>query len=183
VSFFNRTASHVSDAGERQRRWFFYGQDTFRVAPKLTLNYGLRAGLVYVAGYGGINLQECSKYFPQLRAPYWYRRSTSITVLRMGYGRSYDLGVFGQLFGHTVTQNPPVLVFQSLNARSITTPVFNLAQGPPAVGTCSEAVTTGCFPVVPSSGQLPLPNEVVPQVITRKPRAPTVDQWNVTSSG
>ena len=31
------------------------------------------------------------------------------TVVRMGYGRSYDMGVFGSNFGHAVTQNLPVL--------------------------------------------------------------------------
>jgi hypothetical protein len=38
------------------------------------------------------------------------------TVIRMGYGRSFDLGVFGSVFGHVVTQNLPVLVNQSINA-------------------------------------------------------------------
>jgi hypothetical protein len=34
----------------------------------------------------------------------------------MGYGRSYDIGVFGSLFGHTVTQNLPVLANEQLNS-------------------------------------------------------------------
>ena len=38
------------------------------------------------------------------------------TVIRSGYGRTYDIGVFGSLFGHTVTQNLPVLAAQSLTA-------------------------------------------------------------------
>jgi hypothetical protein len=203
VSMFNRTVSQVFDVGERQRRWFFYGQDTFRITPKLTLDYGLRweiyfpqsvtgkgkggwvdldTGLVNVAGYGGTNLQGNVKnafhnFAPRLGIA---DQLTPKTALRMGYGRSFDLGVFGQMFGHTVTQNPPVLVVQSLNPPSITTPVFNLAQGPPEVGTCSGALTQSCFPVVPSSGQFPLPNEVVPFVIPKKVRPPTVDQWNVT---
>ena len=38
--------------------------------------------------------------------------STPKTVVRMGYGRSYDIGVFGSNFGHTVTAAGilPVLV-------------------------------------------------------------------------
>ena len=32
----------MNNAAERQKRWFFYGQDTWRVTSKLTLNYGLR---------------------------------------------------------------------------------------------------------------------------------------------
>ena len=31
------------------------------------------------------------------------------TVIRMGFGMSYDIGVFGSNFGHAVTQNLPVL--------------------------------------------------------------------------
>ena len=63
------------------------------------------------------------------------------TVVRMGYGRSFDIGVFGSNFGHTVTQNLPVLVNQSIsvsnlpgrsNASDNLLPVFTLAQGPPA---------------------------------------------------
>ena len=33
-------------------------------------------------------------------------------MVRMGYGRSYDMGVFGSNFGHAVTQNLPVLAAQ-----------------------------------------------------------------------
>ena len=39
----------------------------------------------------------------------------SKTVLRMGYGRSFDLGVFGSNFGHAVTQNLPVLAAQAIS--------------------------------------------------------------------
>ena len=34
---------------------------------------------------------------------------TPNTVLRTGYGLTYDVGVFGVSFGHNVTQNVPVL--------------------------------------------------------------------------
>ena len=37
------------------------------------------------------------------------------TVVRAGYGRSYDVGVFGVSFGHNVTQNLPVLANQAIN--------------------------------------------------------------------
>src|SRR5258705_9875564 len=32
----------AGSAAERQKRWFFYGQDTWRATSKLTINYGLR---------------------------------------------------------------------------------------------------------------------------------------------
>ena len=38
----NPGLSSANNAAERQKRWFFYGQDTWRVTSKLTLNYGLR---------------------------------------------------------------------------------------------------------------------------------------------
>ena len=50
----------------------------------------------------------------------------------MGYGRSYDIGVFGSIFGHAVTQNLPVLAVQNLNPNSQTDDVFNLSVGPTA---------------------------------------------------
>src|SRR5437660_1582952 len=100
-------------------------------------------------------------------------RGLGFGLVPLGGDDHVHLDGFGQMFGHTVTQNPPVLVVQSLNPPSITTPVVNLAQGPPAVGTCSGTLTQGCFPVVPSSGQFPLPNEVVPFVIPKKVRPPT----------
>ncbi len=42
VTHFNRFVSTSLNAAERQKRWFFYGQDTYRVTSKFTLNYGLR---------------------------------------------------------------------------------------------------------------------------------------------
>ena len=38
------------------------------------------------------------------------------TVVRMGFGVSYDMGVFGSNFGHAVTQNLPVLANQTCRA-------------------------------------------------------------------
>ena len=47
VSDFQRYVSPSTDARERQNRQFFYGQDTWRVTPKLTINYGLRWELIH----------------------------------------------------------------------------------------------------------------------------------------
>ena len=141
------------DAGERQWRHFYYGQDTWRVTPKLTLNYGgrldvinpqtvsgeakggfldLDTGEILVAGVGDValngNVKNSYNVAPRLAAAYQFSEKT---VLRMGYGRSYDIGVFGSLFGHSVTQNLPVLAVQELNIGDANR-VFTLAQGPPA---------------------------------------------------
>jgi hypothetical protein len=193
VSTFNRFVNSVNNAGERQNRWFFYGQDTFRVTRKLTINYGLRweiyfpqsvtgkgsggwvdlsTGLDSVAGYGNINLQgnvknTLTNFAPRLAIAY---EATPKTVVRVGYGRSFDIGVFGSVFGHTATQNLPVLAAQQLNPPTYTGSVFNLTTGPPAP----------TFPAIPPSGQFLLPDGISASVLPRKMRLPTVDAWNVT---
>jgi len=193
VSSFSRFANSINDAGERQKRWFFYGQDTFRATRKLVLNYGLRweiyfpqsvtgkgaggwvdlgTGLVNVAGFGNVNLQgNVRNRFTNLapRVGITYELSPK-TVLRLGYGRSFDLGVFGSNFGHTATQNLPVLVAQQVNPASSTGSVFNLSKGPPAPE----------FISVPASGQFLLPDQVSAFVLPRRMRLPTLDAWNVT---
>jgi len=192
VSSFQRYVNQTYTAGERQKRAFFYGQDTFRVNHRLTINYGLRwefytpqsvtgkgaggwvdlnTGLVSVAGYGNINRQgnvrnNFTNFAPRLGIAY---QATSKAVVRLGYGRSFDIGVFGSVFGHTVTQNLPVLVQQRLNPTTFTGDVFNLSMGPPAAS----------FPVVPASGQFQLPDQVSAYVLPAKMRLPTLDAWNI----
>jgi hypothetical protein len=192
VSDFGRFVSTVTDAEERQRRWYFYGQDTWRWSPKLTINYGLRwelvfpesidepgtgsllnleTGELFVGGVGEVdkqfNVQTSYKAFaPRVGMAYQW---TDKTVIRVGYGRSFDIGVFGSIFGHAVTQNPPVLAFQQLDQEDFRT-VFNLSQGPPAP----------VFPAVPSNGRIPLPDGINARARPFRMRLPTLDAWNVT---
>jgi hypothetical protein len=200
VTSFNRYVGSTGEtsAKESQNRYFFYGQDTWRVTPKLTVNYGLRwefytpesvngkgnggfavlpEGVIRVAGYGGISMNGSTKdnwtqFAPRLGIAY---QVTPKTVVRMGYGRSYDIGVFGSLFGHTVTQNLPVLANQQLNSptNDNKTPAFNFTVGP----------TPNAFPVIPSNGILPLfgpTGTVSPRIRPDKLIAPTLDAWNAT---
>lgn len=212
VTQVSRYVSTSLDAAERQHRMFYYGQDSWRVTPKLTVNYGLRwevyfpeyvngkdnggfANLVQgedrVAGEGGIglngNINNTWKAFaPRVGVAY---QMTPKTVVRMGYGRSFDMGVFGSNFGHTVTQTLPVLAAQLAQGASQEVAAFTLAQGPPIF----------TFPAIPSNGLLPVsgPNCyqqavfdpvtgqntqlcVQPHIRPTTQRLPTLDAWNAT---
>jgi carboxypeptidase family protein/TonB-dependent receptor-like protein len=201
VTHMARYISPFIDAGERQWRHFYYVQDTWRVGPRITLNYGLRLDVInpqtvsgsgkggfllatvhdggfdvpspdiLVAGVGGIPLNGGVKntlnWAPRAGVTY---QLNDRTVIRGGYGRSYDIGVFGSLFGHTVTQNLPVLSAQELSGADSFLSVFNLAQGPPAA----------VFPPVPSNGHITLPDGVFARVLPDKQRPPAVDAYNIT---
>jgi len=220
VDNFQRFVSLSLNAAERQKRFFYYGQDTWRATQKLTINYGLRweiyfpedvngkdnggfanpvEGIIRIAGEGpyGLNgniANTWKAFAPRLGVAY---QITPKTVIRMGYGRSFDIGVFGSNFGHAVTQNLPVLVNQTLTASTNTGqsyalfpvaaatipagttvtdqyfPAFSLGQGPPVYQ----------FPPVPTNGVLPLggpQGNVQPRMRPLVQRLPTLDAWNLT---
>jgi Carboxypeptidase regulatory-like domain/TonB dependent receptor-like, beta-barrel len=124
-----------------------------------------------VAGIGGVPLnggvENSWNWAPRVGATY---QLNDRTVIRGGYGRSYDIGVFGSLFGHTVTQNLPVLSAQDLSGPNSFDAVFNLAQGPPAA----------TFPSPNANGQIPLPAGIFARVLPDKQRLPAVDAYNIT---
>src|SRR5258706_12702002 len=127
VNSFNRFVSTSFNAAERQKRWFFYGQDSWRVTPKFTFNYGLRweiydpeyvnakgnggfanltQGVIRVAGFGGVglngNIDNTFKAFaPRIGIAY---QLNAKTVVRLGYGRSFDIGVVRSHIGHVLSQ-------------------------------------------------------------------------------
>ncbi len=192
VTNFNRFVGTSTDAAERQRRWFFYGQDTWRTTQKLTLNYGLRwelvfperikeagtgsllnldTGELFVGGVGDVNrhfnVDPTYKAFaPRLGISYQW---TDKTVIRAGYGRSFDIGVFGSIFGHAVTQNLPILALQDLTTDPFRS-VFDLSQGPPAP----------IFPPVSADGKITLPNGISARARPFEMTLPTLDAWNIT---
>ncbi len=220
----NPNLASANNAAERQWRTFFYGQDTWRASSKFTFNLGLRweiyfpeyvnakgnggfanlidlggTGAIRVGGYGPYGLNgnignDFKAFAPRLGVAYQVNPKT---VVRAGYGRSYDIGVFGSNFGHTVTQNLPVLLKQNIDASAITpgasgsiAPLFLLDKGPIAP----------VFPAIPANGQIPFcsPNPVtgncapnslggaqVPGTHIRPLRQtlPAVDAWNVSLQG
>ena len=123
----------------RQTRLFFFGQDEWRITPKLTLNYGLRYenylpqvgaqpgsaatfdptnGDVVVAGIGSVPSNMGIKpynlgFAPRLGIAY---QLTNKTVIRAGYGRSYNAAGVGAVFAQNPELDPPVQFVQNLNS-------------------------------------------------------------------
>ncbi len=225
VTSFNRyTSASASEtnAKEFQARDFAYVQDTWRVTPKLTANLGLRyeyyapervngagngallnldTGYINVAGVGGNSLSMgvgAPKFPLNPRVGLAYQANEK-TVIRGGYGRSFDLGVFGSVFGHVVTQNIPVLANQSVsNTGGPTSYAFNLsAPSAAATGfstTSTQSVATNALytftsPAVNANGQIPI-TAAIPGAgttigngvnVKARPfieRLPTLDAWN-----
>jgi outer membrane receptor protein involved in Fe transport len=202
VTHFTRYVSTNTTAAERQKRWFFYGQDTWRATPKLTISYGLRWDIYFpetvngkdngglldlstmnirVAGEGKIddhfNVQNTyTNFAPRLGVAYQLNPKT---VVRMGYGRSYDIGVFGSIFGHAVTQNLPVLAAQD-DASPGPTPGCTTGGCQAAVFTLAQGPQPQTFPAIPSDGLLPLPQGVFTRARPLKMRVPALDAYNVT---
>jgi len=192
VSSFQRYVSTSTNAAERQHRLFWYGQDEYRPTSKLTVTIGLRwemvfpesvnaagngstldlnNGLMYVFGVGGVSnhgIQSMNwhNFAPRLGFAY---QIDSKTVIRGGYGWGYDLGTFGSIFGHNVTQNPPVLSNQNTNPPNNFTPVFTLATGPLTL----PPVT------VSSNGTFPLPLGINPKFRPATVTLPTTYQYNL----
>lgn len=190
---FGRYVSVSTNAKEFQKRTFYYGQDTWRITKNVTLNLGLRwelyfpesvngdgngslmnlsDGYMHVAGIGqvprdmGWTIQKVKGFDPRIGLIY---QIDDKTVIRAGYGRSFDTGVFGSIFGHVVTQNLPVLANQSLTAPNTTGYAFTFAQGPQAY----------VFPTVPQNGLLPAQGYAVsPKARPNPLRFPTIDAWN-----
>ncbi len=207
VTTFERyfSSSVAANAGEHQKRFGLYGQDTWRITSRLSLNYGLRWEIYFpqtVTGGGGFLIPNLGdhdpshaffntpaatnaaggvtgnfkNFAPRLGIAYLINPNT---VVRAGYGRSFDAGYAGDIFGIAATQNPPVTVNQLVQGN------FNLAQGPPLyvlpAGShfslmdlvTANAGNPNVTPPMPASGAVlyALPSRV---------RVPTVDSWNLT---
>lgn len=187
-----RYVSSSSNAKETQKRVFTYVEDSWRITPKLTFNYGLRwevyvpetvngkdqggfadlsIGAIRVAGEGDFNTRmnvstNWKTIAPRLGLAYQLNPKT---VIRAGYGRDYDLGVFGSIFGHVLTQNLPVLASQNLTNNGLNTAAFNLAVGPMPF----------TFPAIPSNGLIPFPTDDTVRIRDDPNRFPTIDAWNI----
>jgi hypothetical protein len=182
--------------GIRETRLFFFAQDTWRITPKLTLDYGLRwedylpqtaaqpggagsfdpaTGDVLAAGIGTVPLNVGIvpynlDFAPRVGIAY---QVTPNTVLRTGYGVSYNPAGLGSVFGQGFDYDPPILLPQSVNQNSPYIPAFNLLNGPPPIPS----------PVIPPSGRYPLPDGLSIYYFVNplnSYRIPEVEFWNAT---
>jgi hypothetical protein len=206
VTHFGRFASVSQNATESQKRFFLYAQDQFRMTNKFTITYGIRwedylpesvnakgnggfanidrEGLIRVAGFGPYGLNGNVRNYlgafgPRLGLAYQLRPKT---VVRMGYGRSYDIGVFGSNFGHAVTQNLPVLVHQDQGAHDINSANIN-DNVPIYLMDSATGPQPAQFPTPNAAGTIPLrgpTNSVDPRIRPTVQRPASLDMWNAT---
>jgi hypothetical protein len=180
----------------RQTRLYFFGQDEWRLTPKLTLTFGLRyenylpqvsakpgggatfdptTGEVVVAGVGSVPPNMGIKpynlgFAPRLGIAY---QLTNKTVIRTGYGRSYNAAGVGAVFAQNPELDPPVQFVQVLNQPNPYTtsiPTFLTTGRPPAPS-----------PPIGTTGRYPLPNGIQVYFFFDTPdayRIPLADFWN-----
>ncbi len=158
--------------GLRQKRLFFFAEDSWRArqnSPSITVCAGritcLRpppnraARAVRSHHRGGARCRNRFGTFehgrqvvnlgfaPRLGIAYQF---TPHTVVRTGYGRSFNPSGLGAVFGQGADYNPPIVNPQSVPQANPYVPAFNLLNGPPAVPN----------PPVGSNGRYPLPNGI-----------------------
>jgi hypothetical protein len=194
VNEFQRFDVYQNDAANRQKRGAFYGQDSYRVTQKLTVNYGVRWDVIYpetvngtgkggfasiasggtrVAGVGGIGTNGNSKMdYLNLagRIGFAYQVLPN-TVIRGGLGQVYDnVGYFGTIFG-SATHNLPVLANEDITTNNAIGQYATTLAAPPV---------RPAAPFVPSNGIIPLSDTFNPQFRPERIQLPKVDQWNLT---
>ena len=188
------SSNRAYDSKNFQKRAFFYAEDTWHAKPNLTVRYGLRYNFIFpetvngkgqgsllnlstgnlqVAGYGpyGTNMgiqNNLGFYSPTVGIEY---QMTPKSVLRLGYGREYSVGAFGNTFGGSTSGNLPVSASVDVVGPNAYTPAYLLGQPHPVAnfGTLNTA-----------TGNLPLPNSVTAVARNQQLRLATVDAWNLS---
>jgi hypothetical protein len=194
VAQFQRFDVYSQTAANQQKRGAFYAQDSWRVTPKLTLNYGVRwdiifpetvnspgnggftdlsAGTIRVAGIGGIGTNGNAKVdLLNLGGRFGFAYQVHPnTVIRGAIGQVYDdVGFFGTILGSALTQNIPVVNSENIGSTSGTAPVYSYATLP------AQAAQMP----IPSNGLIPIVNGIGYNVRPNRLLLPKVDQFNVS---
>ena len=179
---------------DHQKRGGFYAQDTWRVTPKFTLNYGVRwdiifpetadapghggytdlqAGVIRVVGVGGVPLNGGEKLdLLDLggRLGFAYQAHPG-TVVRGAFGQVYDdVGFFASIYGTVLTQNVPVTRSENVGSASGSQSVYTYATLPARAPQAT----------IPANGLIPILPGIV--YFDRGPRLilPRVNQYNLS---
>ncbi|MFP5227892.1 MAG: carboxypeptidase regulatory-like domain-containing protein, partial [Acidobacteriota bacterium] len=195
VDTFQRYDVYDQTAANRQKRGGFYAEDSWRVRPNFTLNYGVRwdivfpetvnapaqggftdltAGVIRVAGTGpwGTNggaSVDLTNVGGRLGFAWQVNRGT---VVRGAVAQIFDdEGFFGTIFGSAMTHNLPVYIDEDLTSGNSSGKYeysYATLPGRPA------------SPYIPASGNIPLQNGYNAQWRPQTLELPKVDQWNLS---
>ncbi len=193
---FQRFNVYINDQYSYQKRGAFYGQDTWRLTPKLTMNYGVRwdvifpetvnglghggfasiqSGGIRVAGANGIGtnggqLMDYTNLAGRFGIAY---QVTPGTVLRGGIGQTYDnVGYFGSLFGSNLSHNLPVQANENVSR------IGNTTAGAFAT-TLAAPPLRPAQPTIPGNGLIPFQDAYGQTIRPNRITLPRVDQFNV----
>jgi hypothetical protein len=195
VDTFQRYDVYSPDAANRQKRGAFYAEDSWRVKPTFTLNYGVRwdivfpetanspgqggftnltQGIIQVAGFGPYGTNGGAQVdWTDIGGHLgfaWQPRNGM--VLRAAGAQFYDSeGFFGTIFGSAMSHNIPVYIDEDVTSgNSAGKYQYAYATLPPKPAQLP----------IPANGQIPIPNGYNAQWRPTTLVLPKVDQWNVS---
>ncbi len=202
-SAFTRFSQISTTQQDVQWSMYYYAEDTWRLTPKLTLNYGLRwdtwfadeslnsgqggrydvtTNTVFIPGVGGVSQSggvntQYHNFSPRLGIAYSLNPKT---VIRAGWGRSFFEGTFGWTFNTLAADVYPSIVNQSINPATAFVPISFGAFTPPCASPLCTAPPAPAFPAIPTNGRLPLPDRIGTSNIPTDQKIPYVDSYNLT---
>jgi hypothetical protein len=197
VAQFQRFDVYNQNAANRQKRGAFYVQDSWRMTPKLTVNYGVRwdiifpetvnspgnggftdltNGVVRVAGIGGIGTNGNSRvdlHNVGGRFGFAYQVHPT-TVIRGAVGQVFDdVGFFGTIFGSALTHNSPVVNSENVGNANATLNSLAYSSYTAIPAPAAQAP-------IPSNGLIPLQNGIGYSIRPNTLVLPRVTQFNLT---